>query len=98
MLGRDEILDALGQERATLRTYDVRRLGLFGSFARDEAREDSDLDFVVEFGHKSFDHYMDLKFFLEDLFGRRVDLVLLDRLKPQLKDRVLAEVIDAPGL
>ena len=50
--------------------------------ARDEASQTSDLDFLVEFQRKSFDGYMDLKEFLEQLFGRRVDLVLPETLNP----------------
>ncbi|MFN0243359.1 MAG: nucleotidyltransferase family protein [Planctomycetota bacterium] len=98
MLSRAEILTKLEQQRTTLRSFQLRRLGLFGSHARGDARSDSDLDFVVEFREKSFDRYMDLEIFLEDLFHKRVDLVLLDRIKPRLKASILAEVVDVPGL
>ena len=74
-LSTHEILHLLEQNAAVVRRYGVRSLGLFGSGARGTAREESDLDFVVEFETKSFDAYMDLKAFLEELFGRRVDLV-----------------------
>lgn len=74
------------------RRFGVRRLGVFGSFARGEAGPDSDIDVLVELETPSFDSYMDLMFELEDLFGRRVDLVLVEALKPALRDRVLSEV------
>ena len=65
---------------------------------RDEALPSSDLDFLVEFDKQSFDAYMDLKAFLEELFGRPVDLVIADALKPRLRDPVLREAVHAPGL
>jgi len=95
MLTRDEILRRLALHRADLRRLGARRLGLFGSFARNEARPDSDVDVVVDLDQHGFDRYMDLKLFLEDLFGRRVDLVLIDRIKPALRERILRDVIDA---
>jgi predicted nucleotidyltransferase len=73
-------------------------LRLFGSCARDEARESSDLDFVVEFEKKTFDAYMDLKEFLENLFGCRVDLVLSNVIKPRLRPFILKDAIDVEGL
>ena len=96
--GREEILAILQQNCEPIRAYGVRRLGLFGSYARDEATEVSDLDFVVEFETKSFDSYMNLKEFLEGLFGCRVDLVLTDAIKPRLRATVLEEAVHAPGL
>ena len=77
--------------------FGVKRIGIFGSFARGEEREDSDLDVLVVFeeGQKTFDNYMDLKFYLEDLFGREVDLVTERALKPQLKDSIMKDVVYA---
>lgn len=95
MLTTAEILSTLRSQRARFDELGVKRLGIFGSFARGEARPDSDLDVLVEFERTTFDGYMDLKFYLEDLFGRRIDLVLADRIKPLLRERILSEVIDA---
>lgn len=75
-------------------TFGVRSLGVFGSIVRDEASPDSDVDILVEFDTPSFDRYMDLKFYLEDLLDRPVDLVLKSSLKPALRDRILREVRD----
>lgn len=99
-LNRATILATLAANREPIRSLGARRLGLFGSHARSEASEGSDLDFVVEFepGAKSFDGYMDLKELLETLFGRRVDLVINEVIKPRLRERILAETIYAPGL
>ncbi len=93
-----EILDTLSEHRDAIRAYGVRRLGLFGSHARDAAGSASDLDFVVDFEIKSFDGYMDLKFFLEELFSSKVDLVLESTIKPRLREVILGESLYAPGL
>jgi predicted nucleotidyltransferase len=93
-----DILQTLTRHESALRALGVQRLALFGSAARGELRESSDLDFVVEFERKSFDAYMDLKAFLEELFGRRVDLVIADAIKPRLRAAILGEAVHAPGL
>ena len=95
---REEILKILEENQNVIRGYGVRRLGLFGSCARGECKEVSDLDFVVEFEKKSFDAYMDLKLFLEELFGCQVDLVISEIIKPRLRALILGEAIHAPGL
>jgi len=92
---RDEILRTLEANRDTIRSFGARRLGLFGSHARGEPSPASDLDFVVEFDRKSFDAYMGLKEFLEDLFGCPVDLVLCDAIKPRLRATILGEAVHA---
>jgi predicted nucleotidyltransferase len=75
--------------------FGVERIGIFGSFVRGEEKPESDVDVIVKFrdGEETFAHYMDLKFYLEDLFGRKVDLVIHDTLKPRLREPVLREVI-----
>ncbi len=95
---REEILKILEENRDIIRSYGVKRLGLFGSCARGESNEVSDLDFIVEFEKKSYDVYMDLKLFLEELFACQVDLVIVDTIKPRLRSLILGEAIHAPGL
>ncbi len=97
-LTREQVLKKLSEERDNIRRFGVRSLGLFGSVARGENSSASDLDMLVEFDHKSFDAYMDLKAYLEDLFGCPVDLVLADALKPRLREPILNETVHAPGL
>jgi len=94
---RDHILQILQDNRDRIRSFGVRRLGLFGSCARGDSTDSSDLDFIVDFETKTFDAYMDLKAFLEKLFGCRVDLVLADAIKPRLSDAILQEAVYAPG-
>ena len=91
---RDEISEALKAKGVPLRRFGVRRIGLFGSFARGHQHEDSDIDLLVEFeeGRKTFDNFMSLSFFLEDLFGRKVEVVTRKSLSPYLGPRILKEV------
>ena len=92
MLNSDEILDFLKQHKQNLEArFSVRRIGLFGSVLRGSASERSDVDILVELDHPTFDHYMDLKFFLEDKLGRPVDLVLADSLNPRIKPIITRE-------
>jgi predicted nucleotidyltransferase len=73
--------------------YHLKSIGLFGSHVRGEEAPDSDIDILVEFepGYETFDNYMDLKYHFEDLFEKKVDLVTVDALKPQLRDIILNE-------
>lgn len=95
---REAVLQKLEANREKIRSFGVKRLGLFGSCARGEASAKSDLDFVVEFSQKSFDAYMDLKDFLEGLFGCPVDLVLSNTIKPRLRKPILSEAVYVQGL
>jgi len=75
-----------------LRRYDARRAAFFGSFLRGEEREDSDIDILVEFeGEKSLLDLAGLKIELEDVLGRKVDVLTYNSLHPLLKDRILME-------
>ena len=95
---REDVLNTIGEHRRELQRFGVRSLGLFGSVVRGEGTDVSDLDFVVELKDKTFDAYMDLKFYLEDLFHCSVDLVLKDSIKPRLRDAILKEAVHATGL
>ena len=75
-----------------LKDYDVRKAGLFGSLARGDAREDSDVDLLVEFrGDKSLLDLAGLKLDVEELLGRRVDVLTYGSLHPLLRSRILRE-------
>jgi predicted nucleotidyltransferase len=97
-LSSSEILSLLEQNELVLKKYGVRKLGLFGSYRRGSPTPESDIDFLVIFDHVTFDNYMELKIFLEDLFHCRVDLVLEEAIKPRLRRYILEEVIYAQGL
>lgn len=96
-MSRDEILQVLAEHREELKGFGVKSLALFGSVVRGEARPDSDVDILVEFeGPATFDRYMELKFFLEELLGRRVDLATRKALKPRLRPHVEREAVYVP--
>ena len=73
--------------------YNVSKMGIFGSFSRGEANDNSDIDVLVEFS-KPIDifEFLSLKEHLEFVLGRRVDLVTEKALRPQLKENILREV------
>jgi predicted nucleotidyltransferase len=95
---KDGILRAFHDNRDALRALGVRRLGLFGSFVRGEQTATSDVDVLAEFesGQKTFDHFMELSFLLEDIFQRRVEVVTPDSLSPYLGRHILKEVLYVP--
>ena len=77
-----------------LQKYGVKRASIFGSAVRDEMREDSDIDILVEIEKDiSLLDFVALKLELEDSLGRKVDLVEFDTIKPKLKDRILREQV-----
>lgn len=91
---RHDVLGALRGQQERLRALGVSRLGLFGSFGRDQAGQESDVDLLVEFqpGQKSFDNFMSLSELLETLFARRVELVTPESLSPYIGPHILREV------
>ncbi len=94
IINQQIVLSTLSHHQETLNRFGVKTLALFGSVARNQATTDSDLDFLVEFeGAATLDGYMDLKFFLEDLFNKKVDLVTRRSLKPQITQNVLREAV-----
>jgi predicted nucleotidyltransferase len=90
-----KIIDILeSHEEEIKRKYPVRKIGVFGSFARGDQSPTSDVDVLVEFSEPvDLFEFIDLKHYLEKLLGREVDLVTVKALKPQLKERILNEVV-----
>ena len=89
----ENILKVLNEKKGIIhQRFGVKTIGLFGSCIRKDASSASDIDLLVEFDQPSFDKYMDLKFYLEALLGRPVDLVLKTALKPRLQRLILDEV------
>lgn len=91
---KQEILDLLYQNRKRLKALGLRKLGLFGSYVRGEQHPESDIDILVEFvpEQKTFDNFMQLSFFLEDLLRHKVELVTVESLSPYLGPHILKEV------
>jgi len=91
-LSKEQIKNQLLEHKDVLKGYGVTRLGLFGSHIKGLAHNESDIDFLVDFEEITFDSYMELRIFLEDLFDKNIDLVIAQSLKPQLRPYVLEEV------
>ena len=72
--------------------YSVNRIGVFGSYSRGEYGSVSDIDILVEFKEISFDNYMGLLHFLEDRYGKKIDLVTVQALNKRLRPQILKEV------
>src|SRR2546425_5562335 len=91
-LRRDAILKVLRDSRPLLESFGVARLSLFGSFARDEGRDDSDVDLLVEFNRPiGLFEFVRLQRQLGERVGHKIDLVTPAAIKPQLRDRILNE-------
>jgi predicted nucleotidyltransferase len=95
-MAKNTVLNSIRIHKKELKEkFTVRRIGVFGSLAREDADRESDVDILVEFDQPTFDHYMDLKFFLEQLLNAEVDLVMADTVKPRLRPYISQEVIYA---
>lgn len=95
---KEQVFQRLAEHRSQFGQYGVRRFGLFGSFVRGEQSRGSDVDILVEFesGKKTFVNFMHLAFFLEEVLGRKVDLLTPESLSPFIGPRILREVEYAP--
>ena len=95
-LTRADVLFRLATAQVEIIRLGVRRLALFGAVQRNVARPDSDVDVLVEFqpGEKTYDRFLALGDLLEQLFGRRVELVTPESLSPFLGPHILAEAMD----
>jgi len=92
------VVSIIHEHQGQLKQLGVKRLGLFGSFVSEQQDSDSDVDILVEFeeGRKSFDNFMQIAFLLEDLLGRRVELVTPESLSPYIGPHILHEVEYVP--
>ncbi|MFC1764073.1 nucleotidyltransferase family protein [Planctomycetota bacterium] len=93
---REQVTTAIQEAKGGLLALGIKSIGLFGSVARGEATSKSDVDVLVEFNDeaRTFDHFMDACFLLEDLLGRRVELVTKDSLSPYIKPHIMKDLHD----
>ena len=91
---KEEIFQRMTANRVALGNLGVHRYALFGSFVTGDQNSGSDVDLLVEFkpGRKSFDNFLNLSFLLEEIFGRKVDMVTPESLSPYIGPKILAEV------
>lgn len=83
-LSSKKIIKQIEEKSKDIRKYNVKKIGLFGSFAKDKQHKKSDIDIIVNFDKETFDNYMDLLFLLEKMFRRKIDLVIEKDLHPEL--------------
>ncbi len=95
-MNREQVLEILIRSKPALQAqFGVRRMALFGSTVRDEARDDSDVDILVDFdGPTTSKQYFGVQFHLEDLLGRPVDLVTEKALRSELRPYIEKEKVD----
>lgn len=91
---KDKVINLLKEHLAQIQKYKIKKISIFGSVARGQELPESDIDILIKFeGPASYDMYMDLKFFLEDLLGRKVDLITEDSLRNEIKKHVEKDLI-----
>jgi len=91
---KEDIITLLLAKKENVRALGAKRLGLFGSFVRNQQSPTSDIDMIVEFeqGRKNYDNFIKLAYFLEELLNRRIELVTYSSLSPYLKPHIQKEI------
>lgn len=96
MKRQDGIRETLKRLKPVLKErFKVKEIGVFGSYVRGDESPESDVDILVEFSEPIGWEFFDLQEFLKEILGKDVDLVTVPALKPQLRERILKEVIFA---
>jgi predicted nucleotidyltransferase len=91
---QNEIILKLKKKKSALKEFGVRSMALFGSFARGEAKRTSDIDILVEFDRPvGLFEFARLKLYLEEMLGRKVDLVTPEALRNEMRDEILREAL-----
>jgi hypothetical protein len=95
---KKDVISAIQENCSKIKGFGVKKLGLFGSFVREQQRANSDIDLLVEFQpeQKTFDNFIQLSFFLEEVLKQPVELVTTDSLSPYLGPHIIDEVEDVP--
>jgi len=84
ILNSKKIIKKIEEKSKDIKKYNVKKIGLFGSFAKNKHHKKSDIDIIVTFNKETFDNYMDLLFLLERIFKRKIHLVIERDLYPEL--------------
>ena len=93
-MDKEGLLHILQTNSSQIKSYGISLLGIFGSFARSEETDKSDVDVIVEFsqGKKSYRKYIELVYFLEELLQKRVDVLTFQSISPILKEQIEKEI------
>ena len=83
-LNSKAIINEVEKRKESIKKFGVKKIGLFGSFAKGGQHKKSDIDFIVTFDEITFDNYTDLLFLLEKIFRRKIDLIIERKLHPSL--------------
>lgn len=89
---KEEIKKIITEHKKILEKYKVKSIALFGSYVRNEQKEDSDIDFLVDFEEPTYDNFINLVFFLEELFEKKVEVIPEGGLSPYIEPYIRKEV------
>lgn len=94
VVDKTDILKFLEENKDTINSYGVKKIGLFGSFVSNKQHEDSDIDILVEFESDklNYENFINLAYYLEDKLTRKIDLITSDSLSPYIGPQILKEV------
>ncbi len=81
---KKEIIKKIERNKHKIKKFRVKKIGLFGSYLKNKQTKKSDIDFLVEFEKPSFDNYAELLILLEEIFSKKIDLITLESLRPEL--------------
>jgi uncharacterized protein len=84
ILNSKNIIKRIEEKSKDIKKYNVKKIGLFGSYVKNKQHKKSDIDILVTFNKETFDNYMDLLFLLERIFKRKIDLIIEKDLHPEL--------------
>ena len=90
---KEEIIDIILKNKKILKKYKVKSISLFGSYIRNEQKEDSDVDLLVEFKEATYHNFINLVFSLEILLKKEVNLIPEGSLSPYLESYIKKEVL-----
>lgn len=95
MTSKENILSLIRQHKPQLASFGINKIGLFGSYARDEQKPQSDIDILVDFSpeEETFDNFMNLCYYLEELFAdEKIEVITVNGLSPYIGKHILKEV------
>lgn len=98
IIRKQDIFSFISRYQEKIRSFGINKIGLFGSFVRDEQTPDSDIDFLIEFepDKETFRNMMAFKFFMEDMLKHNIEVMTHDSISPYIKPHILKEVEYAP--